>query len=114
MKAIIATGGKQYLVEPGTILDIELIDGEKGNTVEFKEVLFVGPTDRELTEGAATISQKLGTPYVTGAVVTAKIVNQVRGKKLIAFKKIRRHGKQWKKGHRQDLTRVRIEELTVQ
>lgn len=101
MFAVIRTGGKQYKVEPGTLLDIELVPGEAGESIEFAEVLLVG------SEGKTVIGQ----PTVAGAKVSAKILEQKRGPKLIIFKKLRRHGHQLKKGHRQELTRVKIEQI---
>jgi large subunit ribosomal protein L21 len=98
MYAVIKTGGKQYRVEVGTTLDVELLDGEAGTEITFSDILLVGDD-----AGA-----KVGQPTVAGASVSAKIVDQVRGPKLIAFKKIKRQGKQLKKGHRQDLTRVTV------
>ncbi len=98
MYAVIKTGGKQYRVAKDDIVTIEKLDGDAGATLEFTSVLMVG-------EGA---SVKVGTPIVAGAKVTAELVEQTRGPKLIAFKKRRRKNSRRKKGHRQDLTTVRI------
>ena len=98
MHAVIKTGGKQYRVSVNDILTIERLEGEASSTIEFKQVLMVG-------DGA---SSKVGAPFVTGATVTAELVEQTRGPKLIAFKKRRRKNSRRKKGHRQDLTKVRI------
>lgn len=98
MYAVIKTGGKQYRVATNDVLTIEKLDGEAGSEVEFTEVLMVGGN------GAT----KIGTPTVSGAKVTAELVEQARGPKLIAFKKRRRKNSRRKKGHRQDLTKVRI------
>jgi len=98
MFAVIKTGGKQYRVATNDVLTIEKLDGEAGSEVEFTEVLMVGGN------GAT----KIGTPTVSGAKVTAELVEQARGPKLIAFKKRRRKNSRRKKGHRQDLTKVRI------
>ena len=98
MYAVIKTGGKQYRVEVGSTLDVELLEGDAGQEITFSDILLVGD------EAGA----KVGQPTVAGASVSAKIVDQVRGPKLIAFKKIKRHGKQLKKGHRQDLTRITV------
>ena len=102
MYAVIKTGGKQYRVAKDDVLTIELLEGEAGNTIEFKDVLLVG-------EGA---SVKVGKPTVAGAKVTAELVEQTRGPKLIAFKKRRRKNSRRKRGHRQDLTKVRITGIT--
>lgn len=98
MYAVIKTGGKQYRVAKDDVLTIEKIEGEAGSEVAFTEVLMIG--------GNGT--PKIGTPTVPGAKVTAELVEQTRGPKLIAFKKRRRKNSRRKRGHRQDLTKVRI------
>jgi len=102
MFAIIKTGGKQYRVAAGEILKIELVEGEKGAKIEFADVMMVG-------EGA---NAKIGAPFVKGASVKAEIVEQGRGRKVIAFKKRRRQNSKRSRGHRQYLTTVRIAEIT--
>ncbi|HUS97967.1 MAG TPA: 50S ribosomal protein L21 [Hyphomicrobiaceae bacterium] len=101
MYAVIKTGGKQYRVAADDILNIERLEGEAGAKIEFGEVLLVGAGD----------SVKIGAPKVDGAKVVAEIVEQTRGPKLIAFKKRRRKNSRRKRGHRQDLTKVRITEI---
>jgi large subunit ribosomal protein L21 len=103
MFAVVQTGGKQYRVEPGSVIEVELLDGKAGDTITFGEVLLVG-------EGEQVT---VGRPVVAGASVTAQIIEEKRGPKLITFKKIRRHGKKLKVGHRQDLLRVRVETITA-
>lgn len=103
MYAVVKTGGKQYRVEPGQTIDVELLEGEVGAGVTFPEVLLVEKDGKTL----------VGKPYVGGAVVKAKIVGNKRAPKVIIFKKLRRHGQQLKKGHRQDLTTVLIESVQV-
>ena len=98
MYAVIKTGGKQYRVAKDDIIIIEKLDGEAGASLEFAEVLMVG-------EGE---SVKVGAPTVAGAKVTGELVEQPRGPKVIAFKKRRRKNSRRKRGHRQDLTKVRI------
>ena len=98
MYAVIKTGGKQYRVAKDDIIKIEKLEGAAGATLEFSEVLMVG-------EGS---SVKVGAPTVAGAKVTAELVEQTRGPKVIAFKKRRRKNSRRKRGHRQDLTKVRI------
>lgn len=98
MYAIIATGGKQYKVSENDIIDVELLKTEAGEKVVFAEVLAVG-------EGA---DLKVGSPLVEGAKVEAEVVDNFRGPKLIAFKMKKRKGYRRKKGHRQDLTKVKI------
>jgi large subunit ribosomal protein L21 len=101
MYAVIKTGGKQYRVAANDTVVIEKIAGETGATVEFTEVLMVGG------EGGA----KVGTPRVAGAKVTAEVVEQGRGAKVIAFKKRRRKNSRRKRGHRQEQTTVRIRDI---
>lgn len=101
MYAVIKTGGKQYRVAPDDILEIEKIAGEVGDRVEFSDVLMVGG-DGEL---------KIGQPVVSGASVAAEVLEQGRGEKIIVFKKKRRQNYRRKRGHRQDLTIIRILEI---
>ncbi|MCH9808945.1 MAG: 50S ribosomal protein L21 [Alphaproteobacteria bacterium] len=98
MYAVIKTGGKQYRVAQNDLLTIERLEGEPGATIEFSDVLMVGEGD----------SVKVGAPFVSGAKVTAELVDQARGPKVIAFKKRRRKNSRRKKGHRQHLSLVRI------
>jgi large subunit ribosomal protein L21 len=97
MYAVIKTGGKQYRVAADEVLTIEKVAGEAGASVEFTEVLMVGT--------------KIGKPVVSGAKVVAEVVEQGRGPKVIAFKKRRRKNSRRKRGHRQELTTVRIKEI---
>ncbi|MCC6220431.1 MAG: 50S ribosomal protein L21 [Deltaproteobacteria bacterium] len=101
MFAVIRTGGKQYRVEPDSIINIEKIKGEVGDDLMLSEVLLV--------DNGAEV--KVGQPLVEGAAVNIVIMRHGRAKKLIAFKKIRRHGKQVKKGHRQSFTQVRVKNI---
>ena len=102
MYAIIETGSKQYKVSPGDVVDVETLDVGDSDVVLFEQVLAIG-------DGADV---NIGTPNVAGATVSGELVEQRRGKKVIAFKKKRRKGYQRKKGHRQNLSRVRIVEIT--
>jgi large subunit ribosomal protein L21 len=101
MYAVIRTGGKQYKVAPEDVLQIEKIEGAAGEAVQFPEVLMVGG------EGEPAV----GAPLVAGAAVSAEVVEQGRGPKIIIFKKRRRQNYRRKNGHRQDLTTVRILEI---
>jgi large subunit ribosomal protein L21 len=101
MFAVIRTGGKQYRVAPNDIIEIERIAGEPGDIVELSEVLLLGGGD-----GAP----KTGSP-ISGASVAAEVVEQMRGEKIIVFKKKRRKNYRRKKGHRQFLTMLRITEI---
>lgn len=104
MFAVIKTGGKQYRVAKDDVLIVEKLTGDKDGKLEFTDVLMVGGGD-----GAP----KLGSPLVSGAKVLAEVVEQTRGPKLIAFKKRRRKNSRRKRGHRQDLTKIRITTITV-
>ncbi|MFM9850161.1 MAG: 50S ribosomal protein L21 [Hyphomicrobiaceae bacterium] len=101
MYAVIKTGGKQYRVAADEVLTIEKVAGDAGATVEFTEVLMVGGSG----------SPKVGAPLVSGAKVTAEVVEQGRGDKVIAFKKRRRKNSRRKRGHRQEQTVVKIKEI---
>lgn len=101
MFAVIKTGGKQYRVAAGALLKVEKLEGEKGQKIEFTEVLMIG-------EGAQA---KIGAPFVKGAVVKAEVVEQGRARKVIAFKKRRRQNSKRSRGHRQELTTIRIAEI---
>ena len=97
--AIIRTGSKQYRVSEGDVIDIELLEGEKGSKVQLKDVLFL------MNEKGA----KAGAPLVSGAVVHAEVVDQVRGPKVLAYKyKQRKRSTRRKVGHRQNYTRIKI------
>jgi large subunit ribosomal protein L21 len=98
MFAVIRTGGKQYSVAAGDIITVMALEGEAGTAVTFEEVLLLS------REGKATI----GAPNVAGAKVLGEIAEQTRSPKSIAFKKRRRQNSKRKRGHRQDLTRVKI------
>lgn len=105
MYAVIQTGGKQYRVQPGDIIDIERIPGvdEKESEINFGQVLLVGDGD-DITVGA---------PTVDGAQVTGTLLAHVRGPKIIVFKHKRRKQYRRKNGHRQNLLRVRIQDVQV-
>ncbi len=101
MFAVIKTGGKQYSVSPDETITVMTLAGEAGDVVTFANVLMLAG------DGAPTI----GAPFIEGASVTGRIVEQARGPKVISFKKRRRQNSKRKRGHRQDLTLVRITEL---
>lgn len=101
MFAVVKTGGKQYKVSSGDVIKVEKLEGEAGGKIKLDEVLFVG--------GEKTA--KVGTPTVKGASVEAEIIAQDRGPKIIVFKKKRRQNYRRKKGHRQDLTVLRIKDI---
>ena len=101
MFAIVKTGGKQYRVGVGDQITVERLADEVGAAISLDQVLAVG--------GEAP---KVGTPTVAGASVTAKILQQPRGTKIIVFKKKRRKNYRRKHGHRQELTVLKIEEIS--
>jgi len=103
MYAVIKTGGKQHRVAEGDVLRVEKLEGKKGDTVVFEEVLLVTKEDQT----------RVGTPVVQGAKVVGEIVQQGKGPKIIIFKKKRRKGFLKKTGHRQPLTEVRIKEISL-
>jgi large subunit ribosomal protein L21 len=103
MYAVIETGGKQYRVEVGTELEVELLDIEPGKTITLERVLLVA-------DGA---DSSIGRPLVAGAKVSAQVVRQTRGEKLIAFKYRPKARSRVKKGHRQELTVLRINDITL-
>ncbi len=103
MYAIVEIAGQQFKVEQGREVFVHRLKGEEGSKVEFDKVLLVD------NEGAV----KIGTPIVEGAKIGAKIVSHLRGDKVIVFKKKRRKGYQKQNGHRQDLSKVLIEKITV-
>ena len=101
--AVIRTGGKQYRVTPDAVLTVERLEAEPGATITFHDVLAIG-SDAGLT---------LGAPTVPGARVTATVVEQSRGDKVIIFKKRRRQNSRRKNGHRQMQTVLRISEIAA-
>ncbi|MGH1352682.1 MAG: 50S ribosomal protein L21 [Methyloligellaceae bacterium] len=101
MYAVIRTGGKQYRVTAEDIIRVEKVEGEEGQIIQFDDVLMV----------AGDGEPEVGAPTVAGASVAGEVVEQGRGKKVIVFKKKRRHNYRRKAGHRQHLTTVRITEI---
>ncbi len=103
MYAIVDIAGQQFKVEKGQEVFVHRLDGEEGAKMDFDKVLLVD------NNGKVSV----GTPTVEGAKVSAKIVSHLRGDKVIVFKKKRRKGYQKSNGHRQDLSKVLIEKITV-
>ena len=99
MYAIISTGGKQYKVQPGDVIEVEKLGIEPGQEVVFDQVLAVAGDDGKLN---------VGTPIVAGAKVTATVKDLFRAKKIVVFKMKRRKSYRRTHGHRQDLNRVEI------
>lgn len=103
MYAVIETGGKQYRVEVGTELEIELLEAAPGETVAFERILLIA-------DGEAA---SIGRPVVENASVSAEILRRDRGEKLISFKYRPKARSRVKKGHRQELTVVRISDIVL-
>jgi len=103
MYAVIETGGKQYRVEVGTELQVELLHVEPGNTVTIDRVLLVADGD----------DASIGRPLVDGAAVSAEVLRRERGEKLISFKYRPKARSRVKKGHRQELTILRISDIVL-
>ncbi len=103
MYAVVRTGGKQYRVSPGQVIDVERLPFEVGEQVELDEVLLV----------ANGSGSAVGQPLVEGARVKATVTRQVKGRKVIIFKYRPSKRYRRKKGHRQLLTRLRIDEIVA-
>ena len=98
MFAVLKTGGKQYRVESGDVLRVEKLAANAGDTVQFNDILMMGSS--------------IGTPLLAGAAVQAEVVDQIKGEKLVHFvKRRRKHGSKRTKGHRQQLTLIKVTEL---
>ena len=101
--AIIRTGGRQFRVAEGDTLDVDLLDVEPGKTATFGDVLFFAD-GKDVTQG---------NPLVSGAKVTAEVLEQRKDKKVVAFKYKRRKGYHRTVGHRRKLTRIKIKTIDV-
>ncbi|MBN1829886.1 MAG: 50S ribosomal protein L21 [Deltaproteobacteria bacterium] len=103
MYAVIKTGGKQYKVAEGDIVNVEKLEGAKGDAVSLDEILLISQDDHV----------KVGAPIVEGAKVVGTILTQIKGPKITIFKKKRRKGFRKKTGHRQQLTSLKITEISA-
>lgn len=98
MFAVLKTGGKQYKVQAGDVLRVEKLDAVAGEKIQFNDILMVGTT--------------VGAPMVKGAAVQAEVIDQIKGEKTIHYvKRRRKHSSQRTKGHRQQLTLVRVTDV---
>ena len=103
MLAIFKTGGKQYSVKAGQILKVEKLDGKEGDSISFNDILAVSDNS----------DHTIGSPLVKGATIEAKILEQIRDKKIIVFKKRQRQNYRHTQGHRQYLTVLKIESIVI-
>ena len=103
MFAVIKSGGKQYKVALGSILKLEKLEAKKNSNIVFKEVLMVKNDE----------SYQLGSPFLKDVEVKGKILENKKDKKVIIFKKRRRHNSRRKNGHRQNISVVQINEITI-
>ena len=102
MFAVLNTGGKQYKVTQGDLIEVEKLESKAGDTVTLDQVLMVGKGE----------NIEVGSPYVSGCKVTGEVVEQGKSAKIIVFKKKRRKGYRRKNGHRQLFTQLKITEIT--
>jgi large subunit ribosomal protein L21 len=101
MFAVLKTGGKQYKVQAGDVLRVEKLNAAAGETVQFNDILMVGST--------------LGAPLVSGACVQATVIEQIKADKVITYvKRRRKHSSQRTRGHRQQLTLLRVTDVLDQ
>ncbi len=103
MYAIIETGGKQFRVSPGDVIQVERLDADPASQIEIGQVLAIHDDEKI----------QVGTPLVTNAQVVAEIEDHLRGKKIIVFKMKRRKGLHRRQGHRQELTKLRIVDFII-
>lgn len=101
--AIVATGGKQYRVEPGQHLEVEKLDAEPGSQIEFSDVLLIG--------NGETVT--IGQPTVAGARVVADVLGEVKGKKIVVFKYKSKVRYRRKTGHRQRYSRLLVKDIVT-
>lgn len=104
MFAIIKTGGKQYCVKPGDVLKVEKLEVEPSEIVSLSDVLMTSSDNGDVV---------VGNPVISGASVNAEVMRHMRNKKIIVFKKKRRHNYRRKNGHRQWMTVLRIKDISL-
>jgi large subunit ribosomal protein L21 len=101
MLAVVKTGGKQYTVEVGTVIDVELLDAGEGDSHTFNDILL-------LSDG---VNIRMGTPTVSGACVQAEVIGGASGPKILVFKRKRRKDYRKRIGHRQKYTRLKVTKI---
>jgi large subunit ribosomal protein L21 len=103
MYAVITTGGKQYKVAPGDVLRVESLEANKGDIIEIKDVYMISDGDKV----------SIGKPVLASAKVTAEVMGEGRGEKIIIFKHRRRKGFRKTNGHRQNFTAIKVKDITA-
>lgn len=103
MYAVIKTGGKKYKVSQGDIIQVEKIDGKIGEQIELKDVLMVSNGER----------LKIGNPYLKNAIIIGEIIRHAKGKKILTYKMKKRKNYRRLKGHRQNYTFLKINEILI-
>ena len=103
MNAVVKTGGKEYRISQGDLIRVEKMEGKVGDQVTMKDILMISDEDKV----------QVGNPFLTNAVITGEIVQQVRGKKVLIYKMKRRKNYRRTKGHRQTYTYVRVNEISL-
>jgi len=103
MIAIVETGGKQYKVEEGKYVDIELLDGKEGDKIDLDKIVMI--IDGE--------NSKIGQPYIEGAIIKGEILKNGKDKKVLVYKMRRKKGYRRKNGHRQQFSRLMVESIKL-
>jgi len=103
MYAVVKTGGKEYRISKGDIIRVEKLEGKVGDQVALKDILMV------FQEGQA----KFGTPYLTNAMITGEIVQEVKGEKVLTYKMKKRKNYRRFKGHRQTYTYLKVNDIAL-
>jgi large subunit ribosomal protein L21 len=103
MLAVLEVGSKQYMIKEGDVIDVEKIQAEDGEQVELNKLLLI--SDENI--------HKVGNPYIEGAKVMGRVIRQDKLKKIVVFKFKRRTGYRKKQGHRQSITRIKIENIVA-
>ena len=104
MYAVVETGGKQFVVREGDVIFVEKLEAEEGSEITLDKVLFVSGDNDAIN---------VGTPYISGVTVNAKVLAQGKSKKIIVFKYKPKKGYKRKQGHRQLYTKLQIEKINV-
>ena len=103
MNAVVKTGGKEYRIAKGDLIRVEKMEGKVGDQVTMKDILMISDEDKV----------QVGNPFLTNAVITGEIVQQVRGKKVLIYKMKRRKNYRRTKGHRQTYTYIRVNDISL-